>query len=117
MSTWHFPAFYGLVYLWRSARAHTFVLISPWQARRKAKSWIRHLDNEIDRVNRMQYKRLTDWRRIDQHITSAETARTTAEEAYEAGNFDDVQFWANRGLGSLRSAKGLMPELVFQSDN
>jgi len=116
MSAQSFPALFGLVHLWRSLRRRTDPWVSSWLAKRRARSWIRHLDGEIDRVSRLNYKRLPQWQRIDQFITNAETARTNADKAYEAGDLSDVHFWADRGLGALRSAKGLMPELTIHSE-
>jgi hypothetical protein len=116
MSTQSFPALLGLVNLWRSLRTRADAWVSSWLARRRAQSWIRHLDGEIDRVSRLNYKRLPHWQRIDQFITNAETARTNADKAYGAGDLSDVQSWVDRGLGALRSAKGLMPELTIHSE-
>jgi hypothetical protein len=111
-----YPAFQGLVHLGRSAKARLSAFTAPWRARRKAYSYIRQLDLEIDRANNAPRSKQAEWGQIDGLILSAESSRTRAEDAYGIRDLAGVKSWAERGLQTMRTARSLMPDEISAHD-
>jgi hypothetical protein len=111
-----YPAFQGLVHLGRSARARVSKALAPWRARRKARSYIRQLDVQIGESGYVSRTGRADWGQIDGLISSAETSRTRADDAYNIGNLEESKRWADRGLATMRTVRSLLPDNVSLRD-